>query len=129
MIHRTQIWKRKEYTPKYCNTLVNLDYTRQYCIMSVKALWENVDRIRELHSNPKNDFLVLDNSGNLDDLCRVLDGLGFGSMKCYIMDDCDYDDLLRYFNFLYKSTEAEVIYAADNTPHTTSSEPVEVTPV
>jgi len=129
MIHRTQIWKRKEYTPKYCNTLANLDYTRQYCIMSVKALWENVDRIRELHSNPKNDFLVLDNTGNLDDLCRVLDGLGFGSMKCYIMDDCGYDDLLRYFNFLYKSTESEVIYSADNTPHTTSSEPVEVLPV
>lgn len=129
MFHRTQIWKRKEYTPKYCNTLVNLDYTKQYCVMSVKSLWENVDRIRELHNDPKNDFLVLDNTGNLDDLCKVLDGLGFGRMKCYIMEDCDYDDLLRYFNFLYKSTESEVIYSADNSLHTTLSVPVEVLPV
>jgi hypothetical protein len=125
MFTRSQIWKRENYTPKYCNKLVNLDYDKQYCIMGARALWDHKETIGRLSMNNRNDFLVLDNVGTTNQLCSLLDGLGFSRFKCYVMTDCSGDDLLRYFTFMYVSTEFEVIYSADSNPRMTSLVPKE----
>jgi glycosyltransferase involved in cell wall biosynthesis len=125
MFTRSQIWKRENYTPKFCNKLVSLDYDKQYCIMGARALWDHKETIGRLSMNNRNDFLVLDNVGTTNQLCSLLDGLGFSRFKCYVMTDCSGDDLLRYFTFMYVSTEFEVIYSADSNPRMTSLVPKE----
>jgi glycosyltransferase involved in cell wall biosynthesis len=107
----SQIWKRgSDYRYRFCNKLINLNYTKEYCILSVKTLMENLGKIRELYKNPKHDFLVLDNIGNPDELCSLLDRLQLDRMKCYVMVDCNCDQLERYFLYLYRTATAyEVI--------------------
>jgi hypothetical protein len=109
--HRGQIWKRgSDYEYRFCNQLVNIDYTKEYCIMGTKALLENLSKIRELYADPKNDFFVLDNMGSIDSMCELLDRLGFDRIKCYVMLDCGFPELLKYYLFLYKTcSKYEVI--------------------
>ena len=105
-----QIWKRKNYEPKYCNIIINLDYTKQYCIVGLGALLDNMDRIKELYMDQSNDFLVLDNKMKPEELCKILEMNKFERMKCYAMSDCTEEELIKYFNLIYKScSEYEII--------------------
>jgi hypothetical protein len=102
----SQIWKRGPgYEYKFCNKLVNLNYTKEYCILGVNALMKHLSTIRDLYTNPKNDFIVLDYNGITSELCKLLDGLNLDRMKCYVMNDCGANELLRYFLFLYRTCD------------------------
>lgn len=109
--HNTmQIWKRENYEPKYCNLIINLDYKKQYCIIGLGALLDNMDRIKELYMDSNNDFLVLDNKMKPLELCKILEMNKFERMKCYAMSDCTEEQLIKYFNLIYKScSEYEII--------------------
>jgi O-antigen biosynthesis protein len=108
--HRSQVWKRNpNYEYKFCNKLVNLDYSKEFCILGIKTLMEHLPRIRELYANPKHDFLVLDYDVSPEELCSILDRLQLDRMKCYAMKDCNRDQLEKYFLFLYKTCEEHEI--------------------
>ena len=101
------IWKREptEYTHTYCNLLVNNDYDFQYCIIGIDSLIRNIDKIRELYKNPRNDFIVLESKSTIEYLWYKLDYYEFSRMKCYTLVDYTNDMLIHYFMTMYKSVD------------------------
>jgi glycosyltransferase involved in cell wall biosynthesis len=110
--NNSQIWKRKDYIHKYCNLIINLNYDKQYCIIGLENLYKNLDEIRNLYNNDKNDFILLDNkySSDSDELCIILDNLQLSRMKSYSMNDVSYEELVNYFMLIYKSCDNYYIY-------------------
>jgi hypothetical protein len=115
-VNCTPIWKRtcnaseETYVHKYCNLLVNNDYKRQYCIIGLNGLIQNLDAITELYKDPFNDFLVLENKCTTEYLCKKLDSYGFSRMKCYSLIDVSDEQLINYFNVTYCSLKGPIIF-------------------
>ena len=109
--NNSKIWLRDPavYTNKYCNLLVNPDYTCQICIIGYDSLIYNIDRITELYTNTedviKYDFLLLDNKCTNEYLWSRLDDLKLDRIKCYTMIDCANEDLVNYFKIMYLSVD------------------------
>jgi glycosyltransferase involved in cell wall biosynthesis len=105
--HHSKIWERDPdtYQHKFCNKLLSLDYDRQYCIMGINALNQNLEEIQELYKNPRNDFIVLENNYSPEQLCKIMDidFPIFPKMKCYSMKDTSWEQLERFFHLIYKS--------------------------
>jgi len=101
----SQIWKRLDYEYKYCNTVVNLDYKKQYCILGLDTFYNKLEQITILYQDKTNDFILLDNKEPSDKLCSILDEHNLSEMKCYSMTDCSEDELIQYFKLLYKSCD------------------------
>ena len=103
--HCSQIWKRNNYEYKYCNSVINLNYKKQYCIVGLNTFYNQLENLKILYQDKTNDFLLLDNKEDSEKLCNILDEHNFSEMKCYSMTDCNEAELIQYFNFLYKSCE------------------------
>ena len=103
--HNSQIWKRDNYEYKYCNSVVNLNYKKQYCIVGLNTFYNQLEKLETLYQDKKNDFLLLDNKEDSEKLCSILDEHNFSEMKCYSMSDCNERELIQYFKMLYKSCE------------------------
>lgn len=118
----SKIWLRDPaiYTNKYCNLLVNPDYTCQICIIGYDSLIYHIDRIRELYVNEnvnegeKYDFLLLDNKRTNEYLWSNLDQLKLDRIKCYTLIDVANVDLINYFKMLYLSVEKYEILEGPN---------------
>lgn len=121
----SQIWKRKNYEYKYCNSLVNLDYKKQYCILGLHSFYNKLDELKILYQDKSNDFILLDNKEDSENICIILDNNNFSEMKCYSMSDCNEDELINYFMLLYKSCDDYVILR-DKTEKTQPPEPIEI---
>jgi hypothetical protein len=118
----TQIWKRKDYEYKYCNSIINLNYKKQYCILGLDTFYNKLDVLKKLYDDKTNDFILLDNKEDSENLCNILDYNNFPEMKCYSMTDCSKDELIQYFMLLYKSCDDYTILH-DKTPK--KVEPIE----
>lgn len=106
----SQIWKRNNFEHKFCNKILNLEYKKQFCILGLKNLNNNLDEIKNLYENKTNDFILLDNERTSDELCILLDEYKFIRMKCYSMKDCNWEQLKNYFLLIYKSCEDYCIF-------------------
>jgi glycosyltransferase involved in cell wall biosynthesis len=114
----SKIWLRDSatYTNKYCNLLVNTDYTCQICIIGYDSLIYNLERIRELYTDTntntsfdvksklKYDFILLENKCTNEYLWQRLDYLNLDKIKCYSLIDHTNEELTNYFKLLYLST-------------------------
>ena len=99
---------RVAYKHKYCNLLVNIDFTNQICIIGIDSLIFNLDRITELYNNNNNnntDFILLDNKCPIEYLWKQLESFNFDKMKCYSLIDVPAKMLVSYFKTTYLSTE------------------------
>ena len=97
------IWKRLNYEYKYCNSIINLN-KKQTCIIGLETLFSNYHDIKILSKcDYCNDILLLDNKVSSDVLCQMIDVFNL-NMKCYAMDDCTDEELIRYFILLYKNS-------------------------
>jgi len=120
------MWRRDGFEYKYCNKVVNYDFTKQYCYLGYEAFNKGRNNIRQQLADPKNDVFVLVNDCTKEELCKVMDDLGFETIKCYALKDATMDELRRYFMLLCKRCDNyEIIENDDKTPHTTSSEETE----
>jgi hypothetical protein len=101
----SKIWTRKNYDHKYCNKLIQNDYDCQYCIMGLEAFYTNIEKLKKLYSNNRNDFLLLEENMNIDTLTKILDDHGFDNMKCYSMKNTSDEEFLNYFDLIYRSCD------------------------
>lgn len=110
------IWLRNsnEYKHIYCNLLVNDDYDCQYCIVGIDSLIRNIDNIRELYKNPRNDFIVLESKSSIEYLWSKLDYYELVKMKCYVFIDYTDEMLIHYFMTMYKSANTYEIINTNN---------------
>ena len=111
MYNHSTIWKRDPpYQHKYCNTIVNIDHDKQYCIIGLDSLFINIDNISRLYENNRNDFFLIENKCNIEQLHYILDMYGFSKFKCYTLIDEPPEVLITYFMITYKSCkEYEII--------------------
>ena len=101
-----QIWKRgNDFTTNYANYLFNPDYDKQFCIIGRVKFVENIDRLKELETNPRNDFLLLEKEGEPETLFMLLELYGLKRFKCYLLKESNEKELLNYFHRIYRSTE------------------------
>jgi len=99
-----KLWKKNSnYTHKFCNKVVQYDYDKQFCILGFDALIHNIDNIKNLYSNIRHDFIVLDNTLSMIQLTTKLDDLSFSRMKCHTLNDVSYKEFTKYFLMVYKS--------------------------
>lgn len=104
--NHSKIWEREEsYQHKYCNMIINTDYTKQYCIIGIDSLLYNKDKIRDLYLDSRNDFILLDNKCSLEYLFILLDLYDFSRFKCYSLIDKNEETLVKYFLMKYKSCD------------------------
>ena len=104
--NHSKIWKRDDtYVHKYCNYIVNNDYDTQYCIIGIDSLIFNMEKIKLLYENPRNDFFILDNKSSIFYLQNKLDSYGFSRFKCYSLIDESAETMTRYFMLQYKSCD------------------------
>ena len=99
----SQIWKRKNWIHKKCNITVNPDYDKQYCLLGLKSLYDK--RIKELYGNPRNDFILLENTVSSDMLITELENNGYDRMKCYGLEETTFEELENYFHLICKYTD------------------------
>ena len=109
-----EIWKRPGFEYKYCNSIVNPNFKKQYCIIGLPAFYENIEKWQQLYQDQSNDFILLDTDLSYSFLTQQLDSFGFERMKCYSLDNHSKDDLKRFFLFLYKSCEDYEIYESSS---------------
>lgn len=117
--YHSKIWERDQntYQHKYCNTIMNMDYDKQYCIIGLDSLIENYEFILKIYNNVKYDFIVLENKCNLQYLQDRLERMNFQRMKCYSLIGADENQLINYFKLLYLSTDNyEIINVNINKP-------------
>jgi len=113
----SKIWKRGgDYKNVYCNYLFNLDYDKQYGIINISAFMKNIDLIRELYKDPRNDFILLSNFHENEYLWKFLDDQGFPKMKCFYMGEDTDEELVRYFYMLYKSCPVAEVFVTPDSP-------------
>lgn len=107
-----QIWRRDPnlYKHKFCNLLVNNDYKKQYCIIGLNALIQNINEINELYKDETNDFIVLENKCTIEYLWKKLDSYSFTRMKCYTLVDVSDDLLINFFKVCYSSIPDTFIF-------------------
>jgi glycosyltransferase involved in cell wall biosynthesis len=100
----SKIWKRdNSYEHKYCNTIVNVDYDKQYCIVGLDSLVLNLEKIQSLYEDLRNDFFLIENKCDIESLHYILDIYGFSRFKCYTLIDETVETLVKYFMLQYKS--------------------------
>ena len=112
----SRIWERDQttYQHKYCNLIINNDYDKQFCIIGLDSLIHELDRIKELYENPRNDFIILENKGTLSYLQERIERYNFKRMKCYSLQDISNEKLINYFKLLYLSVnDYEIISISD----------------
>jgi glycosyltransferase involved in cell wall biosynthesis len=111
--NHSKLWEREssKYEYKYCNKLLNIDFNKQYCILGLKAFAQNIELIRELYKDCKNDFIVLENQFKPEELCKIMDSeySSFSRMKCYSIKETSWEKLERFFHLIYKSCELNEI--------------------
>ena len=104
-----RVWTRDSYNPSYANVLYQPKYDKQYCILSREVFIDRWSELLELSKNPKNDFFVMDSTGDFKGLCRFLDKYNFSHAKCYSIKDITVEQQIKYFEFIYRSCEESVI--------------------
>ena len=110
----SQTWKRENYEYKFCNAVYNLDFDKQFCVIGLETLKQNIDEIRDLYNGKKNEFFVLDNKIGVEELIRELELLNFVRMKCYAMSDCSDEELVKYFHLVCRSCKDHFVYGRGN---------------
>ena len=102
------IWKRPDYKYTYCNDIINVEHTMQYCILGMSAFYQHYSEIKVLYENLQNDFIILDNTYDSTDntIGTILDKFKLSRIHFYSMKDCSEKELIFYFNHVYKSTES-----------------------
>jgi len=97
----SQIWKRKNYTHLKCNKIVTPNYDTQYCIIGIQNLIKNLEYIKELYLNPRNDFILLDYVP-VEEIQKIIDSYNLDNFKCYSVPK---EESVNYFLMMYKSID------------------------
>jgi hypothetical protein len=101
-----KIWERNDYEhSNISNKIINYDYDNQYCILGIQSLYANLNKIKKLYENDRNDFILLENNSNFETLTCILDDLGFVKMKCYQLNNTSKNEMINYFLWIYKSID------------------------
>lgn len=101
--NHSKIWKRENYIHNYINKRVNNDYDNQYCLIGINSLYNH--QIKELYKNERNDFILLDNTNDVNIIIDKLEELGYQRMKCYSLLDATKNELNNYFHLICKYTD------------------------
>lgn len=114
------IWKRPSFQYRYCNGIAPI-YKMQYCILGMAAFYQHYSKIKSLYEN---DFILLENKYDSTDttIGTILEKFKVDRIKFYSMD-CTEQELLYYFDNLYKSSSSAIFTAQFIIPASFSGPP------
>jgi glycosyltransferase involved in cell wall biosynthesis len=112
--NHSNIWSRPNYHHKYCNLIVNNDYDKQICIIGLDCFYKNLEKVRELYLNKRNDFILLDNKFSNEKLCEIIDILDIDRIKCYSLINYNTTEMINFFKLLYLSCHNYEIIKMEN---------------
>jgi glycosyltransferase involved in cell wall biosynthesis len=101
----SQLWKRENFQHNYCNLVINNDHDMQYCLIGIDSLINNIDKVKELYKNFKNDFILLENKASIKYVWWKLEYYQLHRFKCYALKDAPEEELENYFMYMYRSTK------------------------
>jgi hypothetical protein len=107
---RERVWLREDFKAKYWNYLYQPDFDLQVCIVGRETLLAKLGELKILYENPRIDFFLIDDSGDREGLCKFLDDQDFGRMRCYTIKDLTREQMIRYFEYIFKTTENTIIF-------------------
>ena len=111
-----RVWLRESYTPAYDNYVYQPFYDTQYCIVGTDAFFSNLELLQTLYENPRNDFFFIDTHGNKKDMVFLLERYGFKRMKYYTIRGLTEQQMIHYFNYIYKTCEHSIILQEESLP-------------
>ena len=111
MHHTEHVWLRDDFVPQYWNYIYQPHFDLQVCIVGRDVFHMKLAELTVLYANSRVDFFLIDDSGDRDDLCKFLDDQGFDRMRCYTIKDLTKVQMLRYFNYIYKTVENSIIFS------------------
>jgi glycosyltransferase involved in cell wall biosynthesis len=130
LYEHVQLWKRPAepiYEHKYINKIVNPDYETQVCILGITALHMHLSQIKLWKTDKKYDMILLECNCPIETLWELVDAHQL-DIKCYVLQESNEDELLKYFHRLYKSCEHTIILT-QTTPQTICELPTDALPV
>ena len=103
----SQIWKRDNYVPIYCNQLIGKE--KQIVFIGFQTLLQKKDFIQR---KTNTDYIVLDNHIPIESINRMLDYYGLDFFKSYSLNDCTETELVNYFKCILSNDKSnyEIIY-------------------
>lgn len=118
LIENNPLWLRdyenlEGYRHKYCNSILNNDFKKQFCIIGIDSLIANIERIKQLYKDKNNDFIILENKCDLNYLCDKIEFYNFDRMKTYSFLSLSKVKMINYFMLMYKSVEEYEIIDSD----------------
>ena len=102
------IWLRESFEGNFINTLYHPDYDLQFAIIGIEAFYKNLPMLINYCSDPKNDFILLDNKGEDQEIIDVLNK-NMTRCKFHIMKGATKDELINYFNLICKFTDSRIV--------------------
>jgi glycosyltransferase involved in cell wall biosynthesis len=111
---RERVWLRTDFKPEYSNEIYQPHYDTQYCIVGTDAFFANLEHIRELYENPRNDFFFIDSHGIKNDMKMILQRYEFFRMKYYTIKGLSEPQMINYFHYLYRTCQKFVILSNSN---------------
>ena len=110
MYHRKQLWLRDDFVPQYWNYMYQPEFDLQVCVIGRDTFHAKLPEIKTMYKNPRIDFFLIDSSGDREGLCKFLDSQGFDRMRCYTIKDLTRDQMLNYFNYIFKMIENTIVF-------------------
>jgi len=105
------IWLRdNNFKANYINKLYNPDYDKQIGIIGLESLYTNMSEIKILYENRRNDFILIDNKESIETIAEVLMKHNLSRFKFYILKNTPKENLINYFERIYKSTQETIIF-------------------
>jgi hypothetical protein len=110
MYNRIQVWLRDDFVPQYWNYMYQPEFDLQVCIIGRDTFEAKLPEIKTMYKNPRIDFFLIDNSGDREGLCKFLDAKGLDRMRCYTVKDLSRDQMLKYFNYIFKMIDNTIVF-------------------
>ena len=82
-----------------------MDSKTQFCIIGLETVFKHFYRFKELYSDCNNEFVVMDNKNDEDELYRIIHTLNFYNMKCCSLINKSEEELIDYWNKVFKSCD------------------------
>ena len=107
--NRKQVWLRDDFSPRYANYMYQPEFQCQVCILGLKAFEENLEKLKVLYEDKANNLFLIDDCGDIEKLCSILDDNGMDRARCYTIKDLTREQMLKYFQYIVKTAEKVVM--------------------
>jgi len=103
------IWLLPEFKGNYINELYHPDYNLQFAIIGLEAFHKNLPMLMDYYNDPKNDFILLDNTAEDHEIIDLLNKMNLLRYKFHVLKGASQEILVNYFERVCKFTHSRIV--------------------